>query len=143
MKYGVSACLLGINCKYNGKNNESKELIEALKNHEIVPVCPECTGGLSIPRIPCERKGNQVISKDGSDKSFYFEKGAQLTLKTIQKEKVDALILQSRSPSCGVLEIYDGSFSGKLIKGQGVFAQKCMEAHIPCFDVKEWLKYVD
>ncbi|MGM9946940.1 DUF523 domain-containing protein [Floccifex sp.] len=143
MKYGVSACLLGINCKYNGKNNESKELIRALENHEIVPICPECTGGLPIPRVPCERKGNQVISKEGEDKTFYFEKGAQLTLETIQKEKVDALILQSRSPSCGVLEIYDGSFSNKLIKGQGVFVQKCMEANIPCFDVKEWIKHAD
>lgn len=128
MKILVSACLLGKNCKYNGGNNLNQGVLEFIEGHEVIGVCPEQLGGLSTPRLPAEIVDGVVTNKEGVSVDAEFRKGAQSALAVALENKVDLAILQSRSPSCGVKEIYDGSFSGKKIKGQGVFA-KLLSAH--------------
>lgn len=128
MKILVSACLLGKNCKYNGGNNLNQGVLEFIEGHEVIGVCPEQLGGLSTPRLPAEIVAGLVTNKEGVSVDAEFRKGAQSALAAALENKVDLAILQSRSPSCGVKEIYDGSFSGKKIKGQGVFA-KLLSAH--------------
>ena len=137
MKIMVSACLIGEKCKYNGKDNCSEKLLEYIKDHEVIAVCPEVAGGLSIPRIPCEIVNGIVINKDGESKDAEFRKGAQICLRRALEEKIDLAILQSRSPSCAVKQIYDGSFSGKLIDGQGIFAGMLSENGIRVMDVED------
>lgn len=128
MKILVSACLLGKNCKYNGGNNLNQGVLEFIEGHEVIGVCPEQLGGLSTPRLPAEIVDGIVTNKEGISVDVQFRKGAQTALAVALEKKVDLAILQSRSPSCGVNEIYDGNFSGKKIKGQGVFA-KLLSAH--------------
>lgn len=128
MKILVSACLLGKNCKYNGGNNLNQRVLDFIEGHEVIGVCPEQLGGLSTPRLPAEIVEGVVTNKEGVSVDAEFRKGAQEALAAALENKVDLAILQSRSPSCGVKEIYDGSFSGKKIKGQGVFA-KLLSAH--------------
>lgn len=128
MKILVSACLLGKNCKYNGGNNLNQGVLEFIEGQEVIGVCPEQLGGLSTPRLPAEIVAGLVTNKEGVSVDAEFRKGAQTALAAALEKKVDLAILQSRSPSCGVKEIYDGSFSGKKIKGQGVFA-KLLSAH--------------
>ena len=128
MKILVSACLLGKNCKYNGGNNLNQRVLDFIEGHEVIGVCPEQLGGLSTPRLPAEIVDGVVTNKEGVCVDNEFRKGAQAALTIALENKVDLAILQSRSPSCGVKEIYDGSFSGKKIKGQGVFA-KLLSAH--------------
>lgn len=137
MKIMVSACLIGEKCKYNGKDNYSEKLIEYIKGHEVIAVCPEVTGGLTVPRRPCEIVNGMVINKDGESKDAEFRKGAKICLKRALDEKIDLAILQSRSPSCAVKQIYDGSFSGKLIDGQGIFAKMLSENGIKVMDVED------
>ncbi|MBQ4265317.1 MAG: DUF523 domain-containing protein [Clostridia bacterium] len=122
MKIMVSACLLGENCKYSGGNNRSEKLLRFLEGHEVVPVCPEVMGGLPTPREPAEIVNGTVISKAGVIVDKEYRLGAQRTLEIAQQESIDLAILQSRSPSCGVKQIYDGTFSGTRIQGQGVTA---------------------
>lgn len=128
MKILVSACLLGKNCKYNGGNNLNQRVLDFIEGHEVIGVCPEQLGELSTPRLPAEIVDGVVTNKEGVSVDAEFRKGAQAALAVALENKVDLAILQSRSPSCGVKEIYDGSFSGKKIKGQGVFA-KLLSAH--------------
>ena len=128
MKILVSACLLGKNCKYNGGNNLNQRVLDFIEGHEVIGVCPEQLGGLSTPRLPAEIVDGVVTNKEGISVDVQFRKGAQTALAVAWEKKVDLAILQSRSPSCGVKEIYDGNFSGKKIKGQGVFA-KLLSAH--------------
>ena len=128
MKILVSACLLGKNCKYNGGNNLNQNVLDFIEGHEVIGVCPEQLGGLSTPRLPAEIVEGVVTNKEGISVDAEFRKGAQEALAVALEKKVDLAILQSRSPSCGVKEIYDGSFCGKKIKGQGVFA-KLLSAH--------------
>lgn len=124
----VSACLLGQNCKYNGKNNENRAVIALKDRYEILPVCPECLGKLPIPRVPSERTADgTVISKSGEDVTEAFLNGAQKTLKIAKENGVRLAVLKERSPSCGSLSIYDGSFSGRVIGGSGVTAELLMK----------------
>ena len=137
MKIAVSACLLGENCKYNGGNNYSETLIEYIKGHEVISICPEILGGLSIPRESAEIVNGIVSNKDGASVDKEFRKGAEIALEIVKEQQVDLVILQSRSPSCGVNTIYDGSFSGKIIPGQGVFANLLQENGIKIIDVAD------
>lgn len=125
--YLISACLAGINCKYNGNNNYNEKAFELVKSGEAIPVCPEQLGGLITPRIPAEIRiinGNRrVINKNGEDVTAQFEKGADEVLQLCKKLNVDKVILQARSPSCGVGKIYSGDFDGTLIDGNGITAQ--------------------
>ncbi|MCR4691417.1 MAG: DUF523 domain-containing protein [Lachnospiraceae bacterium] len=133
----VSACLLGQNCKYNGGNNYSKKVAEFIKEYEVIPVCPEVAGGLSTPRIPCEIVDGVVTDRNGESKDKEFRDGAKLCVEKAIEENVELALLQSRSPSCGVKQIYDGSFCGKLIEGRGVFAQLLVENGIEVLDAED------
>ena len=123
MVIGVSACLLGENCKYNGGNNINEKVINHIKGHEVIPVCPEVLGGLPIPRDPAEIVDGVVKHKDGSSVDKEFRTGAQKALEILNDRGAELVILKSRSPSCGVNTVYDGTFSGKLVHGNGVFVE--------------------
>ena len=127
MKILVSACLLGQRCKYNGGDNYSEALAAFLEGHEVVPVCPELAGGLSVPRLPCEIAGGIVVNDRGESVDEAFRRGAALCLQRAVDEGIELAILQPRSPSCGVRQIYDGTFSGRLIEGSGIFAGLLLE----------------
>ena len=137
MKIAVSACLLGENCKYNGGNNYSEKVRDYTKGHEVIPVCPEVLGGLPIPRKPAEIVNGIVSLNDGTSVDKEFREGARRALETVKEQNADIVILQSRSPSCGVNAIYDGSFSGKIIPGQGVFADLLRRNGIKAIDVED------
>ena len=137
MKIMVSACLLGDNCKYNGGNNRSPELLHLLSGHEVVPVCPEVLGGLPTPRAPAEIVNGTVINREGVSVDDAFRRGAKKALEMARQEKPDLIILQSRSPSCGVKEIYDGTFSGKLVPGHGIFAEMALQAGFRVIDAED------
>ena len=124
----ISACLLGRNCKYNGGNNYIP-LTEALKErYELVPVCPECLGGLPIPHEPSERVGDRVLSKSGADVTAAFQRGAEKTLALALQHGVKKAVLKERSPSCGCGSIYDRTFTGTVVSGSGV-AVELLLAH--------------
>ncbi|KKN97156.1 hypothetical protein LCGC14_0161210 [marine sediment metagenome] len=117
----VSACLIGVNCRYDGKSKLDRKCLKLFKKRELMPVCPEQLGGLSIPREPAEiKKSGKVLTKNGKDVTKNFNKGAKEVLKITKNLKIREAILKSKSPSCGLGLVYDGSFSGKLIKGNGI-----------------------
>ena len=121
----VSACLIGAECRYNG-TSAANEIVIRYTDHDkinLIPVCPEVLGGLPTPRVPCEMAGDRVIGKDGWDYTAQFEQGAEETLKLAQKYDCKYAILKERSPSCGCGQIYDGTFTGKLVDGSGVTAE--------------------
>ena len=137
MKIMVSACLLGENCKYNSGNNKSEELLRLLSGHRVIPVCPEVLGGLPVPRIPAEIVKGTVTNREGISVDSRFRRGAEKALRIAEKEQPDCIILQSRSPSCGVKQRYDGTFSGALIKGMGVTAEVLIKHGFQVVDVEE------
>lgn len=123
MKIMISACLMGENCKYDGKNNLNEKALKLAEFNTVIPVCPEMLGGLKAPRHPCEIVDGVVFGKDGACVDAEFRRGAQLCLEMAEQEQPDLVIMQPRSPSCGAGRIYDGSFSGRLIEGNGITAQ--------------------
>ncbi len=129
----VSACLLGKNCKYNGKNNFSQEVVDFLSDKTYIAVCPEVAGGLSIPRTPCEKRGNFILDKNGMDRTKEFYQGAMRS----KIQNATHAILKAKSPSCGKGKIYDGTFSGTLTEGNGVFAELCIKSGITVFTEEE------
>lgn len=137
MKIMVSACLLGENCKYSGGNNRSEKVLAFVKGHEVIPVCPEVMGGLPTPRLPAEIVCGTVINKDGINVDKEYRLGAMRALEVAKREQIDLAILQPRSPSCGVREIYDGTFSGTRIAGQGVTAKLLSENGFCVMDADE------
>ena len=119
----VSACLLGVNCRYDGNHGENKEILALLDEYHLVPVCPEQLGGMETPRPASERRGeNTVINQLGQDVTGFFIKGADETLKLAKIFGCKKAVLKERSPSCGHGMIYDGTFSGNKIPGSGVTA---------------------
>ena len=137
MKILVSACLLGENCKYNGGNNYNEKLAALIADKTVIPVCPEVLGGLPVPRMPCEIVDGVVRSADSRSFDAEYRQGAEIALDILRQEKPDLVILQSRSPSCGVKQIYDGTFTGTKIPGQGVFAALALREGIPVIDVED------
>ena len=133
----VSACLLGENCKYNGGNNRNERVLRFVAGHEVIPVCPEMLGGLPCPRKPVEWVGSRVLTRDGDDCTEAFRLGVQRAMALVEGRQIDLAILQSRSPTCGVKQIYDGSFSGVRIDGQGVLARALKEKGIPLMDAED------
>ncbi|MDD5043271.1 MAG: DUF523 domain-containing protein [Patescibacteria group bacterium] len=117
-----SACLLGIKCRYDGRGKRNKKVINLFKKEILIPVCPEQLGGLTTPREPAEQKGKKVFTKSGKNISENFTKGAKEVLRIAKLYGVKEAILKQKSPSCGCGKIYDGTFSGKTIKGDGVTA---------------------
>lgn len=118
----VSACLMGVECRYNGEGVLRPEIKRLMEHHHLIPVCPEQLGGLSTPRCPAERLGERVITKEGLDVTKEYRRGADETLKLARLFHCKTAVLKERSPSCGCGRIYDGSFSGKLTDGDGVTA---------------------
>lgn len=123
MKLLVSACLLGMGCRYDGKNNQLPRLAELLKLHTCIPVCPEIFGGLPTPRPPAERQGNKVVNNQGEDVTEAFVRGTAEVLRLADLYGCKAALLKERSPSCGSGQIYDGTFSKTLTEGDGLAAQ--------------------
>ncbi|MBR4162535.1 MAG: DUF523 domain-containing protein [Solobacterium sp.] len=121
-KLVVSACLLGCNCRYDGKNCHVEGIEKLAENFVLIPVCPEQMGGLSTPRIPAERIGDKVINREGADVTAQYQKGAQMALQIAKINDVKCALFKSKSPSCGKGIIYDGTFTGALKEGNGVTA---------------------
>lgn len=119
----VSACLIGINCKYDGSNNDNERVLEYLKDKEMILICPEVWGGLTTPRDPSEISGDKVISNKGKDVTANFKRGAEETLKLAKKLGIKKALLKAKSPSCGNGKIYDGTFSKIIIDGYGITAK--------------------
>ena len=121
----VSACLLGLPCRYDGKEKAHPAVRSLLEREDLtlIPVCPEQLGGLPTPRPPSERRGERVITRTGADVTEQYRRGAQQTLRLAQLYGCDCAVLTERSPSCGSGRIYDGSFSGTLTDGDGVTAE--------------------
>lgn len=139
MKIAISACLLGINYKYNGGNNYSEKLEELLEKHEVIPICPEVLGGLPIPRDPSEIVKGEVLTNMGKSVDKEFKNGAKKALEIVKESGAELVILQSRSPSCGLGKIYDGSFTGRLVEGDGVFVKLLKDEGIKVVDVSDFI----
>lgn len=144
MKIAVSACLLGENCKYSGGNNRSERLLSELAKHpeiEIIPVCPEVAGGLPTPRPPAEIVDGEVVNNCGVSVDAEYRAGVVAEIARlkphIESGELAAAVLQSRSPSCGVHEVYDGTFTGRLIAGHGLFAQALAESDVALIDISD------
>ncbi len=134
----VSACLLGINCKYNGENNYNEKVIAYLQDKEVIPICPEIMGGLPTPRVASEIKNGKVYSKNGEDVTKEFQKGAEETLKLAKLFGVKKALLKAKSPSCGYKKIYDGSFNNNLIDGNGITAELLLKNGIEIITEKDF-----
>lgn len=117
-----SACLLGIKCRYDGKDCRNEKVVELLKTELLIPVCPEQLGGLPTPREPAEIFGGKVLTKSGRDVTENFIRGARETLKIVKLLGVKEAVLKQGSPSCGCGRIYNGTFSGKTVEGDGITA---------------------
>lgn len=137
----VSACLLGLCCRYDGKEKADGRVLELLKRDDIllIPVCPEQLGGMETPRLPSERRGEAVVNRSGEDVTEYYRKGAAQALKLAELYGCKAAILKERSPSCGKGQIYDGTFSGTLTEGDGVTAELLKSHGIQIFGESEVL----
>ena len=129
----ISACLLGSPCRYDGKGCLTPKLSELSKYFILIPACAECIGGLPTPRTPSERVGNKVLAKDGKDVTREFVNGAEKVVEMAKHSNCKFAILKEKSPSCGTHKIYDGSFTGKVIDGKGVLAEKLESNGIECF----------
>ncbi len=135
----ISACLLGFECKYSGGSNalDAAALAALRERFRLIPVCPESAGGLPTPRAPSERQGEKVVSKLGQDVTGEYRKGADTALYLARRYGCTRALLKERSPSCGSGAIYDGSFTGNLIPGDGVAAQALKAAGITVLGEKD------
>ena len=140
MKIMVSACLLGYNVKYDGKNNLNDDLIEFLKDYELISICPEVMGGLGIPRSPAEIQNQKIINQKGVDVTKEYKLGAEKTLQIAKDNNVKIAILKSNSPSCGDGKIYDGTFTHTLIDGDGITAKLLKENGIKVYDENNYVE---
>ncbi len=145
---GISSCLCGINCKYNGKNNLEPVFLQLLNEGKVVPICPEQLGGLKTPRIPAEiqedkNKNRKVINKEGMDVTFEYNLGAKRTLEILKALDIKKVIFRRRSPSCGCGEIYDGTFSGTTIKENGITTELLLKNGIKVITDEEYIKKLE
>ena len=132
----VSSCLLGLNCRYDGKNNYYEEIDEFLKDYDVIAICPEIMGGLPTPRCPAEKIGDKVITKEEIDVTEQYVKGANECLFLAKKYNVKKALLKLRSPSCGYGQIYDGTFSHTLVDGNGITAELLKNNGIEIIGIK-------
>ena len=137
MKILVSACLLGENCKYNGGNNYDPRVAVLCEGRELIPVCPEILAGLGTPRIPIEILDGKVIRRDGQVVDGAIRTAVAQLLEQIKNEDIECAVLKARSPTCGVRQVYDGTFSGKLVDGAGVLAKALKDAGYIVLDNEE------
>lgn len=142
MRILISACLLGVCCRYDGASKPHPLTAALAERHTLVPVCPEQLGGLPTPRPPAERRDGRVVTQSG-DVTEQYRRGAEETLKLCQLLGCGAAVLKERSPSCGHGQVYDGTFSGTLTAGDGVTAELLSAHGIPVYgesQIKELLK---
>ena len=148
MKIGVSQCLLGVHCTYKGTSHPLELIIKMNEKDEIVPVCPEVLGGLSIPRDPAEIQSFDpliVETINHQDVTQEYILGAKKAFDIFVENNIEVALLKYKSPSCGCDGIYDGTFQHHVIDGQGVFAKMCHEHGIKLFhenQIGEFLKYI-
>ncbi len=121
----VSACLIGVRCRYDGQSKPNAQVLALMEQGRVIPVCPEQLGGLPTPRVSAERRGDRVITKDGRDVTEEFRRGAEEAVRIARLAGCRKAILKARSPSCGSGRIYDGTFSGTQVDGDGVCAALC------------------
>lgn len=137
MKVVVSACLLGENCKYNGGNNYNSAVVEFVQDKEVLPICPELMAGMGCPRTPIEIVDGVLMDRDGKNVDAAMREAVAAAMKQISSKEILCAVLQSRSPTCGVNQVYDGSFSGKLIPGAGIFTQALKNAGYRVIDAED------
>lgn len=133
----VSACLLGCECRYDGKKKPNQQVIDLSKKHVLIPICPEQMGGLPTPRIPSEICGDKVINSEGKDVTNEYQKGAQMALNIAKLNGAKIAILKAKSPSCGKGFVYDGTFSRQLIEGNGVTVDLFLQNGIDVYTENE------
>lgn len=137
MKVLVSACLMGRKCKYNGGSNDNARVAAFMADKEAVEFCPEVMAGLGTPRTPVEIVDGVLMDRDGNNVDGVLREAVARAMAQVREMDIDCAVLQSRSPTCGVNQVYDGSFSGKLIPGSGVFAQALKEAGYRVIDAED------
>ena len=137
MKVLVSACLLGRKCKYNGGSNYSARVMEFLKDKEVIAVCPEVQAGMGVPRTPVEIRDGVVTDRDGNNVDAQLRAAVRDIMARLRDEEIACAVLKSRSPTCGVKQVYDGSFTGTLVAGAGIFAQALTAAGIAVIDAED------
>lgn len=142
-RYLVSACLAGIHSRYNGDRKALDAVVELIVRGEALPVCPEQLGGLPTPRPPCEIQGGRVVNKEGVDQTEEFTLGAEETLRLAKLFGAARAVLKAGSPSCGSGEIYDGSFSGKRIPGDGICAAILKKAGVEVITEDDFLQELE
>ena len=133
MRILVSACLLGVSCRYDGKSKPHPAVLALQERHQLIPVCGEIFGGLPTPRTPAERVGDRVLTEAGRDVTAEYRRGAEEVLALARRLDCKAALLKERSPSCGTGEIYDGSFTRTLTAGDGVTAELLRASGIAVF----------
>lgn len=138
-EYIVSACLCGEKVRYDGKANTIEKVKLLIDEGKAIMICPEVDGGMTVPRHPCEIQNNKVINRLGEDKTSYFEKGAEKALRLCKKYNIKKAVLKEKSPSCGSNCIYDGTFTGTLIPGQGITAKLLRENGIKVISDEEFV----
>ncbi len=143
MRILVSACLLGVKCRYCGRGCADKQIIKLSERHHLIPVCPEQLGGLPTPREPAELQAGRAIAKGGSDVTEAFVRGAEEVLHLARLFDCKTAILKANSPSCGHGQIYDGSFCGKRIAGSGITARLLEENGLAVYTEETWPKMKD
>lgn len=134
----VSACLLGIECRYKGDGCPCEGIKALAEKHTLIPVCPEQLGGLSTPRPPAERQGGKVMNREGGDVTEAYRLGAERALRIAKLNKVSVAVMKAKSPSCGSGRIYDGTFSGRLVPGDGVCAELLRAGGIRVFSEENY-----
>ncbi len=137
MRILISACLLGICCRYDGRGKACEAALELAKRHTLVPVCPEQLGGLPTPRPPCERRQERVVCRDGSDRTEEYRRGAEQALRIYELTQCECAVLKARSPMCGRDRIYDGTFTASLGTGDGVLCGMLRQRGIPVYQEDE------
>lgn len=138
----ISACLVGDNCTWRGDNNYLPFIEELKKKYELVPFCPEVAGGLSIPREPCEIRGADIVTKDGTSKAKEYNLGAQKALQACKLFNITIAILKESSPSCGVRNIHDGHFNQTKIVGKGITTQMLESHGVRCYSSEADLRFL-
>lgn len=133
----ISACLLGIPCRYDGRSVKKTDISVLAEKYNLIPVCPEIYGGLPTPRIPSERVGERVMMKDGADVTENYKRGALASLEIARANGARLALLKERSPSCGRDTVYDGTFSGTLTNRHGVTAELFINEGIRVFGESE------
>lgn len=134
----VSACLLGIECRYKGDGCPCEGIKALAERHTLIPVCPEQLGGLATPRPPAERQGDKVVNREGQDVTEAYALGAQRALRIAHLNHVSVAVMKAKSPSCGSGRVYDGTFSGRLIPGDGVCAEALKQAGIAVYSEEDY-----